>query len=96
MITHSSDFVTIHDFYSKSSIHLLLISRSPFKSLLHPFLAFEDPLFLALVQDEVRKLKLLIVKELKRKYGRYSALKKIREAALKADKEGDKVSADRD
>ena len=96
VIVHSSDFVTIHDLYPKSSIHLLLIPRLPSKSLLHPFLAFEDPLFLSSVQDEVRKLKLLVAKELKRKYGRYSALEKIREAALEAGKEGDEVPAGRD
>ena len=96
VIMHSNDFVTIHDLYPKSSIHLLLIPRSPSKSSLHPFIAFEDPTFLASVQQEIRKLRVLVAKELKRKYGRYSALEKARDAALEAGKEGDEVPAGRD
>ncbi len=96
VITHSTDFVTIHDLYPKSSIHLLLLPRSPTKSLLHPFAAFEDSNFLASVKEEVRKLRVLVAKELKRKYGRFSALEKAREAALEAGKEGDDVPAGRD
>lgn len=96
VVIHSSDFVTIHDLYPKSSIHLLCIPRLSSKSSLHPFTAFEDSAFLALVQEEVRKLRVLVAKELKRKYGRFSALEKAREAALEAGKEGDEVPAGRD
>ena len=96
VLTHSPDFVTLHDRYPKSSIHLLLLPRSRSKTLLTPFAAFEDPNFLVSVQDEVRKLHLLVAKELKRKYGRFSALEKAREAALEAAKEGDEVPAGRD
>ena len=96
VIMHSDNFVTIHDLYPKSSIHLLLIPRSPSKSSLHPFLAFEDSAFLASVQVEIRKLRVLAAKELKRKYGRFSALEKAREAALEAGREGKEVPAGRD
>ena len=96
VIMHSPDFVTIHDLYPKSSIHLLLIPRSPSKCFLRPFLAFEDSAFLASVREEVRKLRVLVAKELKRKYGRFSTLEKAREAALEAGKEGDEVPVGRD
>ena len=96
VIMHSDDFVTIHDLYPKSSIHLLLIPRQASKSLLHPFIALEDLAFLTSIQEEVRKLRILVAKELKRKYGRFSMLEKAREAALEAGKEGGEVPAGRD
>ncbi len=96
VIMHSEDFVTIHDLYPKSSIHLLLIPRQSSKSLLHPFIALEDLAFLTSIQEEVRKLRILVAKELKRKYGRFSVLEKAREVALEAGREGDEVPAGRD
>lgn len=44
----------------------------------------------------MRELRVLVAKELKRTYGRFSALEKAREAALEAGTEGDKVPAGRD
>lgn len=82
VITHSDTFVTIHDLYPKSSIHLLLLPRDPTKSLLHPFIALSDPEFCAQVQAEVRKLRILVAKELKRRFGAESAAEKKREEAL--------------
>lgn len=87
VISSSPDFVVIHDLYPKSSIHLLLLPRSPAKQLLHPFIALNgsDPAFLASVREEVSKLKLLAASELRRQFGRYSAQDTARREALQAD-----------
>ncbi|TAQ88631.1 hypothetical protein B7494_g3055 [Chlorociboria aeruginascens] len=84
VIYFDKDFVVINDLYPKSSIHTLLLPRSS-KNLLHPFDAFEDLTFLAQVQAEASKLRTLVAKELRRKYGRFSAGDKIREATLNGD-----------
>lgn len=89
VITYSDAFVTIHDLYPKSSIHLLLLPRDPSKNLQDPFTALADPVFCAQVQAEVRKLRMLVAKELKRRFGRDSALEQWREQALeKGEEEG--------
>lgn len=89
VITYSDAFVTIHDLYPKSSIHLLLLPRDLSKNLQDPFTALADPVFCAQVQAEVRKLRMLVAKELKRRFGRDSALEQRREQALeKGEEEG--------
>ena len=94
VLTYSDAPLTLHDLYLKSSIHLLLLSRDPTKNLLHPFIALSDPVFRAQVQAEVSKLKILVAKELKRRFGAESAAGKKREEAL--DKEEGEVPEDRD
>lgn len=89
VITYSDAFVTLHDRYPKSSIHLLLLSRDLTKNLLHPFIALSDPVFCAQIQAEVRKLKILVAKELKRRFGAESAAEKKREEALEKEEEGE-------
>ena len=89
VITYSDAFVTIHDRYPKSSIHLLLLPRDPTKILLHPFIALSDPVFCAQVKAEVRKLKILVAKELKRRFGAESAAEKKREEALDKGEEAE-------
>ncbi|KAH8167805.1 hypothetical protein CIB48_g429 [Xylaria polymorpha] len=81
VIYHNESFVAINDLYPKSTVHTLLLPRSP-RSRLHPFDAFEDPEFLASVQAETARLKRLAAKELQRRYGRFSAQEKEREAVL--------------
>ncbi len=88
VITFSDAFVTIHDRYPKSSIHLLLLPRDPFKSLLHPFIALSDPVFCAEVKAEVRKLRILVAKELKRRFGAESAAEQRRVESLETGEEG--------
>lgn len=94
VITYSDAFVTLHDLFPKSSIHLLLLSRDPTKNLLHPFIALSDPVFRSQVQAEVSKLKILVAKELKRRFGAESAAEKKREQAL--EKEEGEVPEGRD
>jgi aprataxin len=84
VIYYDDDFVAINDLFPKSSVHTLLLPRSP-KNILHPFEAFEDPAFLSKVQEEVKNLRDLVAKELRRKYGKFSAKEQARERALNGD-----------
>ncbi|KAI1376534.1 HIT-like protein [Hypoxylon crocopeplum] len=86
VIYYDDDFVAINDMWPKSTVHALLLPRSPL-SRLHPFDAFEDAGFLASVQAETQKLKRLVAKELQRRYGRFSAQECERQAVLNGDKE---------
>ncbi|KAI9816877.1 MAG: aprataxin-like protein [Pycnora praestabilis] len=89
VIYYTEKWVVINDLYPKSSIHILLLPRDSSKNLLHPFDAFEDPTLRSEVQAEVKKLRVLVAKELQRKYGKYSAQDRDREAALEAEKSPD-------
>ncbi|KAI1776240.1 HIT-like protein [Hypoxylon cercidicola] len=86
VIYHTADFVAINDMYPKSTVHTLLLPRSPL-SRQHPFDAFEDAAFLASVQAETAKLKRLVAKELRRRYGPCSAQEREREAVLNGETE---------
>ncbi|KAL8937453.1 MAG: hypothetical protein Q9216_004417 [Gyalolechia sp. 2 TL-2023] len=82
VIGFDESYVTINDLYPKSSIHLLLLPRHPEKQLLHPFKALQDPAFLTSIQEEVRKLRSLVAKELQRRFGKFSAQERKREEAM--------------
>lgn len=86
VIYFDENFVAINDLFPKSSVHTLLLPRSD-KNRLHPFDAFEDPAFLASVQQEVKKLRTLVAKELQRKYGKFSSQEQARERALNGEDE---------
>ncbi|KAI4088976.1 MAG: hypothetical protein LQ344_005728 [Seirophora lacunosa] len=93
VISFDESFVTINDLYPKSSIHTLLLPRDPQKQLRHPFEALQDPEFLSSVQQEVKKLRILLAKELQRRFGKYSAKERIRDAAMeKALDEGKEIN----
>ncbi|KAF6845364.1 HIT domain-containing protein [Colletotrichum musicola] len=98
VIYHNDDFVAINDLYPKASIHTLLLPRSPAHSLLHPFEAFDDPEFLAKVQEEVLRLKNLVAKELQRRFARGSKAEGAREAVLdgRVEAEGGELPKGRD
>ncbi|XXH00097.1 hypothetical protein Hte_006439 [Hypoxylon texense] len=87
VIYYTDDFVAINDMYPKASVHALLLPRSPARSRQHPFDAFEDPAFLAAVRAEAAKLRRLVAKELRRRYGRHSAQERAREAVLDGEAE---------
>ena len=82
VVYHDDKFVVINDLYPKSSVHLLLLPRDPTKTRLHPFEAFEDSAFLADIQAEVKKLRVLVEKELRRRFGKFSDKDKGREKAM--------------
>lgn len=100
VISFNENYVTINDLYPKSSIHLLLLPRHPEKQLLHPFEALQDTAFLQDIQEEVHKLRILVAKELRRRYGKFSikerereeAMEKAMDKALEAGKEVDEAS----
>ncbi|KAI9716483.1 MAG: aprataxin-like protein, partial [Candelina submexicana] len=96
VISHTPDFVVINDLYPKSSVHILLLPRSPQKTLLHPFDALSDAKFLASVQTEVTKLRTSVAKELRRRYGKFSSLDKAREEAMDQDPPPSTLPAGRD
>ncbi|KAG5944983.1 hypothetical protein E4U59_006552 [Claviceps monticola] len=93
IIFQNADFVAIHDKFPKSTIHTLLLPRSPAHNLLHPFEAFQDERFLRQVQQQVVYLKTLVAKELQRHLGRYSRVERARQAVLDGEGEGE-VDAD--
>jgi aprataxin len=89
IIYQNADFVAIHDKYPKSTIHTLLLPRSPAHNLLHPYEAFQDTAFLKKVQAESVKLKALVAAELQRRLGRYSKQDAAREAVLNGEVDAD-------
>ncbi|KAF3483283.1 aprataxin-like protein [Arthroderma uncinatum] len=96
VISHSDDFVIINDLYPKSAIHLLLLPRDPTKFFQHPFDAFEDAEFLKSVRAEASKVRKQAASELRRKFGRFSALDQARSEALDADPAPDELPGGRD
>ncbi|GAW12723.1 hypothetical protein ANO14919_020930 [Xylariales sp. No.14919] len=86
VIYYNESFVVINDLYPKSTVHTLLLPRSPQRRL-HPFDAFDDVEFLAEVREETARLKRLIAKELQRRCGRFSAQDKLRESILNGEVE---------
>ncbi|KAG5979396.1 hypothetical protein E4U55_005204 [Claviceps digitariae] len=89
IIFQTPDFVAIHDRYPKSTIHTLLLPRSPAHNLLHPFEAFRDEVFLGRVQRQVERLRGLVARELQRRLGRYSELEGRRQAVLDGEVEAE-------
>ncbi len=85
VIYYDDNFVAINDSYPKSSVHTLLLPRSPKHNLLHPFDAFEDAEFLASVKEQTTKLRSLVAKELQRKYGAFSKQDAPRQAILNCE-----------
>ena len=78
----TSTFVAIHDLYPKSSVHLLLLPRTPI-SLKHPIEAFEsDPALLAECKAEATKARVLVAAELKRRFSRGSVQDQARYNAM--------------
>jgi aprataxin len=89
VVLHADKFsVSIYDKYPKSTVHTLLLPRSPL-SRSHPFDAFEDAEFLAAVKTATAELKRRAAAELRRRYGCYSEQEKLREAVLNGEVEWD-------
>ncbi|KAI9843923.1 MAG: aprataxin-like protein [Thelocarpon superellum] len=96
VIYYNADVVAIWDLYPKSSVHTLLLPRSATHTRLHPFDAFADPPFLAMVRVEAEKLKALVSSELRRKYGSLSAQARARDVALEREPPPDVLPVGRD
>jgi len=85
VIYYNDDFTFINDLYPKSTVHCLVLPRDEVMNVQHPFDAFEDPAFLAKVQEEVKKARTIVADELRRRYGRFSAADAPRLAAMESD-----------
>lgn len=96
VLYYDDNFVAINDLYPKSSAHCLLLPRSEKYTHQHPFDAFEDAEFLAVVRAEAAKLKTLVAKELQRKYGPVSKQDEAREAVLNGEFDADELPIGRD
>ena len=96
VIYYNSDFVAIYDKYPKSSLHLLLLPRDPYKSRLHPAIALEDTEFLDKVKPEANKLRSFAAEELRRRYGKYSEQESARRSALLEEPPKDELPPGRD
>lgn len=99
VIFYNDGFVAINDLYPKSSVHCLLLPRSPQHQRMHPFEAFEDAEFLRSVRENAARLKSLVAKELQRKYAPFSAQERTREAVLNGDvrlQDGEELPIGRD
>lgn len=96
VIYYNERFVVINDMYPKATVHTLLLPRSAKHALQHPYVALEDPDFLAEVKVEAARLKTLVAKELKRRFGQLSVTEQRREAALANPVEGAEIPPGRD
>ncbi|KAK5658421.1 hypothetical protein OQA88_2398 [Cercophora sp. LCS_1] len=88
--------VLIEDLYQKSSVHLLLLPRSPKFYDLHPHEAFEDPEFLAMMKEEAASAARIAAAELSRQLSPFSASSKARNDAMDAGTPFDELPAGRD
>ncbi|KFY48681.1 hypothetical protein V495_01100 [Pseudogymnoascus sp. VKM F-4514 (FW-929)] len=98
VIFYNDIAVAVNDLYPKSSVHTLLLPRSE-RNLLHPVDAFEDAAFLAATVAESEKLRALVAKELRRRYGKVSKLDQARERVLNGEvelPEGEELPKGRD
>ncbi|KAL5606142.1 hypothetical protein BROUX41_006090 [Berkeleyomyces rouxiae] len=93
------DVIAIHDKYPKSSVHMLLLPRSPAHNTQHPFDALADDGFRRTISAEVARLRGLVAKELQRKFGAACAGDAARNAVLAGEvelEEGQDLPAGRD
>lgn len=95
VIYHNDRAVVINDMYPKSTVHTLVLLRSP-RNTLHPFQAFEDAKFLAETKEEVEKAKVVVANELRRLYGKFSKSEKPRLEAMESDDPPDELPPGRD
>ncbi|KAL1302385.1 hypothetical protein AAFC00_002787 [Neodothiora populina] len=95
VIYHNERAVFINDMYPKSSVHTLVLPKSP-RNILHPFEAFEDPHLLAETIEEVEKAKVMVASELRRRFGKFSASDRPRLEAMESDDPPDEMPAGRD
>jgi len=96
VIYFNSLWVLIRDKYPKSSVHLLLLPRDPTFYRQHPFRAFNDAEFLKSARAEAIRGVDVAASELRRIYGRYSALEKVRIEAMELDDPPDELPPGRD
>lgn len=95
VIYHNDRAVLINDMYPKSTVHTLVLPRSP-RNVRHPFDAFKDPQLLAETKEEVEKAKVVVANELRRCFGKFSASERLRLEAMESDDPPDELPLGRD
>ncbi|AEO66317.1 uncharacterized protein THITE_2044821 [Thermothielavioides terrestris NRRL 8126] len=88
--------VLIKDAFPKSTIHLLLLPRSPAHYLLHPHTAFADASFLTTIRAEAAEAARLAAAELARQLGSFSASNRARDEAVGRGVPPDRLPPGRD
>lgn len=84
VLYHTPSFVTIHDAYPKSSMHLLLLPHTAL-SMTHPLTALStDAALLEACKAEVAKATALMASAMRQRFGQFSASERARRAALEA------------
>lgn len=96
VIFYDEDWVLIKDLYPKSTVHLLLLPRSPQHYSSHPYDMLQDQNFLAAAKPQVEKAKDIAASELRRLHGSFSASEKPRLDALNSDDPPEELPAGRD
>ncbi|KAL9083570.1 MAG: hypothetical protein Q9159_005698 [Coniocarpon cinnabarinum] len=96
VLRYNDKFVTIHDAYAKSTIHLLVMPRDMKIAALHPFDALQDKEFLQAIRDEVAAINKIVASELRRLFGKYSKADAARNEALSSVDLPDELPAGRD
>lgn len=96
VITHNENTVLIRDAFPKATLHLLLLPRDASKRDLHPHQAFDDPVFLAMIREEVTTSLKLAASELSRLIGPFSQSNKARITAMESDDPPESLPPGRD
>ena len=96
VLRYDDQWVTIHDLYPKSSIHLLLLPRDMKYARMHPFEALNDPPFLQAARQQVDELVKIGGSELRHLYGKFSKAEAARYEALSADDIPEELPSGRD
>lgn len=96
VLRFDEEWVTIHDLYPKSSIHLLLLPRNAKLARQHPFKVLADPEFLAAARKQTQDLAKITATELRRLYGKYSKAETARNDALLAPDPPEELPPGRD
>ncbi|KAK5044452.1 hypothetical protein LTR84_011266 [Exophiala bonariae] len=96
VVTYNENTVLIRDAFPKATLHLLLLPRDASKRDLHPREAFDDPVFLAMIREEVAASVKLAASELSRLIGPFSRSNKARITAMESDNPPDSLPPGRD
>ncbi|KAK5167831.1 aprataxin-like protein [Saxophila tyrrhenica] len=96
VLYYDDKFVVINDLYPKASVHLLILPRDGEKNVQRGQEVFHDAQFLAECRAIEAKVRKMVAGELRRRFGKYSALETARREAQEADEIPDVLPPGRD
>jgi aprataxin len=96
VVQYNDNTVLVRDAFPKATIHLLLLPRDSTKWSLNPRDAFDDQVFLHMIQKEAADAVKLAASELSRLISPYSKSSQARIAAMESDDPPDELPAGRD